>query len=77
MNAMVTSPRKIRLNCVSISTTMASRQNAPVITIAIATAMPKIVNPVRRGRRSMVRKIMRSAGENQCRNPSLSISMGL
>ena len=73
----VTSPRSTRLNCVPISTSIESPQNAPVITIAMATAMPTTVRLVRKGRRSMVRKTMRTAGENQWRKPSLSTSMGL
>jgi hypothetical protein len=76
VSTTVTSPRSTRLNWVSISTAIESRQKAPVITIAMATAMPTIVRPVRTRRRSMVRKIMRIAGDNQCRRPSRSASIG-
>jgi hypothetical protein len=52
------------VNCVSTTTSIASRKKLPRMTIATAAATPATDNAVRSGRRSTLRTIMRSAGPN-------------
>ena len=57
------SPRSAEVAAgVSTTTSIASRTKLPMMTIATAAATPTIARPVRSGRRSMLRTIMRSAG---------------
>ena len=57
-----TSLRMPSRNCESTITSIASRKKLPSTTIATEAATPATESPARSGRRSMLRRIMRSAG---------------
>ena len=71
-----TSLRIASVKLLSTITSIASRKKLPITTMATAAATPTMPIPVRRGRRSMLRRIIRSAGLSRVR-PRRSATVGL